>query len=378
MARTRAGHLFDTPSAIDLPPPCYDDAIKSKPLTTHDLVTQALRLQRATGASKADVRLGACLFREAADGGDAVGKVFLGVCYQHGRGVVRDEGRAVTLYGEAAADGSADAMYLLGKCWELGVGVERDMAEAERLYGLAAEKGNRQAMERVKKEAVPKASPPADPPLEQIPPRDPWVVLEGDDEHLYDDDLDDDTSSCSSAASNTAAAAGATSDGDAASPSSEVDPASTSGGQAVRKAPSSPNVTPTGLGRRARRRALRQQAMELKASRDREAVLAGGGSSTESGRTITRLGGTIPRSLLMATGNSSSAAAASSSDDEPAAGSAASSIHPILERMRREHRMGKKAGRFDFNEFGGNSRKAGGNGMKARRMNVRTGAFGIM
>ena len=41
----------------------------------------------------------------------------LGVCYQYGTGVVKDEVEAVKYYKRAADQGNADAQYNLGETW---------------------------------------------------------------------------------------------------------------------------------------------------------------------------------------------------------------------------------------------------------------------
>ena len=48
----------------------------------------------------------------------------LGVCYETGDGVGKNEVKAVELYRKAAEQGYAEAQYKLGKCYYCGDGVE--------------------------------------------------------------------------------------------------------------------------------------------------------------------------------------------------------------------------------------------------------------
>jgi TPR repeat protein len=92
------------------------------------------------------------LFREAAEKGNAKAKFRLGLCYQEGKGVGKDEARAALLFKEAvpelckaAEQGDADAQILLGVCYQMGTGVAQDMAEAVKWWRKAAEQGDDQA-----------------------------------------------------------------------------------------------------------------------------------------------------------------------------------------------------------------------------------------
>jgi hypothetical protein len=86
------------------------------------------------------------LYRQAADKGAALAMLILGRMYANGRGVAKDETEAVRLYRQAAEKGNTDAMYNLGLMYGSGNGVAKDETEAVRLYRQAAEKGNTAAM----------------------------------------------------------------------------------------------------------------------------------------------------------------------------------------------------------------------------------------
>ena len=78
----------------------------------------------------------------AAEQGDAEAQFKLGVRYEKGRGVSRDDEEAVKWYRLAAEQGLADAQYNLGWMYDEGHGVPRDDEEAVIWYRLAAEQGH--------------------------------------------------------------------------------------------------------------------------------------------------------------------------------------------------------------------------------------------
>jgi len=73
----------------------------------------------------------------AADGGEAIGILRLGIMYFEGSGVARDYARAYSLFEKSGADGSVAGFYWLGLMFEDGLGRERDAARARALYALA-------------------------------------------------------------------------------------------------------------------------------------------------------------------------------------------------------------------------------------------------
>jgi TPR repeat protein len=80
-------------------------------------------------------------YRQAADQGHAIAQFNLGGCYATGSGVVKDEKEAVRWYRQAAQQGHAVAQFNLGQCYTNGSGVAKDEKEAARWYQQAAEKG---------------------------------------------------------------------------------------------------------------------------------------------------------------------------------------------------------------------------------------------
>ena len=77
--------------------------------------------------------------RRAAERGDAKTKYDLGVLYEKGQGVERDDAQAVRWYRSAAEQGIVSAQYRLGLSYSDGRGVEQNDAEAMRWFRGAAE-----------------------------------------------------------------------------------------------------------------------------------------------------------------------------------------------------------------------------------------------
>jgi len=80
-------------------------------------------------------------WREKAAKGDAAAQFNLGIMYDFGRGVVKDEAEAVKWYRKAADQGHAKAQYNLGIMYAEGQGVPKDEAEAVKWYRKAADQG---------------------------------------------------------------------------------------------------------------------------------------------------------------------------------------------------------------------------------------------
>ncbi|MGB8098161.1 MAG: tetratricopeptide repeat protein, partial [Terracidiphilus sp.] len=67
---------------------------------------------------------------------------WLGVAYNGGRGVERDEVRAIQYFRDAADRGHAHAQFCLGNCYAQGDGVKKNLQEAASWYRRAAEQGD--------------------------------------------------------------------------------------------------------------------------------------------------------------------------------------------------------------------------------------------
>ena len=72
--------------------------------------------------------------------GHASAQFNLGVMYDNGRGVLKDDAEAVRWYRLAAEQGQAQAQYGLGRMYAFGRGVLKDDAEAMRWFRLATKR----------------------------------------------------------------------------------------------------------------------------------------------------------------------------------------------------------------------------------------------
>ncbi len=81
-------------------------------------------------------------FKKLAEQGDVPAQFYLGVMYDNGRGVPKDEQQAVVWYRKAAEQGNAGAQYSLGWGYAQGRGVPKDDQQAVAWSGKAAEQGH--------------------------------------------------------------------------------------------------------------------------------------------------------------------------------------------------------------------------------------------
>ena len=88
-------------------------------------------------------------YRADAEQGDAHAQNALGLAYQTGQGVDRDDGEAVVWYRRAAEQGHAEAQWRLCEAYAGGRGVERDREKAEAWCLPAAEVGYIWAQEQL-------------------------------------------------------------------------------------------------------------------------------------------------------------------------------------------------------------------------------------
>jgi len=84
-------------------------------------------------------------YLKAATLGDPNAQFNIGLCYQEGRGIVKDVKIAVTWYRKAAAQGDAGAQNKLGDCYKGGLGVETDKEQAVVWWRAAAKQGHADA-----------------------------------------------------------------------------------------------------------------------------------------------------------------------------------------------------------------------------------------
>jgi len=113
-----------------------DKVSKKAVMSAKELYELAYRLYKDT-----DYRLAYSLLSAAVRRDYAPARWLLGVFYENGYSVKRDECEAVRLYRSAADQGIAEAQYNLGLCYDSWCGVDEDANEAVRWYRLAADQG---------------------------------------------------------------------------------------------------------------------------------------------------------------------------------------------------------------------------------------------
>jgi hypothetical protein len=88
-------------------------------------------------------------YRKAADAGDADAMNSIGLMYENGQGVPRDNQQAMAWYGKAAAAGNSNAALALGFDYGTGRGVPINYQQAMAWYRKAADEGNAAAMRNI-------------------------------------------------------------------------------------------------------------------------------------------------------------------------------------------------------------------------------------
>ena len=73
--------------------------------------------------------------------GDATSQLLLALRYSEGRGVEKDDAKALSLVTKAAQQGLVMAQYRLGAMYERGIGVQKDLLQAKGWYERAAKGG---------------------------------------------------------------------------------------------------------------------------------------------------------------------------------------------------------------------------------------------
>jgi TPR repeat protein len=91
------------------------------------------------------------LFTEAMELGSAEAVNHLGVCYERGHGVEKNDALAYRYFIESAEDGCGMAMHNLGRFYENGKFVPKDVGKAVLWYREAAEKGDENSKKALKR-----------------------------------------------------------------------------------------------------------------------------------------------------------------------------------------------------------------------------------
>lgn len=84
----------------------------------------------------------ASFFRKAADKGNMIGQLNLGICYMDGTGVEMNPTEAVQWYKASGKQGCTRAQVQLGTCYYHGIGVPKNLDLAEQCFRLATQNGD--------------------------------------------------------------------------------------------------------------------------------------------------------------------------------------------------------------------------------------------
>ena len=106
----------------------------------------ALDYELGRNGKKRDKAKAVYYYTKAAEEGNALAQLNLGVCYEYGDGIKQNLKKAVALYVSASERGNAKAQCNLGYCYFNGVGVGKDIKKAVLWYEKAARSGNVRAM----------------------------------------------------------------------------------------------------------------------------------------------------------------------------------------------------------------------------------------
>ena len=101
-------------------------------------------------------------YKRAAKSGLAEAQVLLGNCYREGKGCQKDSVQALQWYQTAAWCESSLGLDAMGDVYYYGIGTERDVIRARYYYNKAANKGNKKSKQKYtqiryeKQDAIPK------------------------------------------------------------------------------------------------------------------------------------------------------------------------------------------------------------------------------
>lgn len=105
-----------------------------------EVLSQGLRFYN--GKTEEDAAKALAYFKEADKLGHMKAARYIGLLYQEGRGVPKNDKETASWFKKGAEDGDITSQYLLGKCYEDGTGIERDYALALKWYRKSAERGD--------------------------------------------------------------------------------------------------------------------------------------------------------------------------------------------------------------------------------------------
>ena len=88
-------------------------------------------------------------FHRAAEKGHPESFMWLGMSYQKGNGVPKDDKKAMDYYTKSAEKGFVGGQYFLGRCYEEGLGTKKNLKKAIYWYEKAAKQGDKSAKKKL-------------------------------------------------------------------------------------------------------------------------------------------------------------------------------------------------------------------------------------
>jgi hypothetical protein len=98
---------------------------------------------------RGDFAMAAQIWMPLAEQGDPAAQFNIGLMYDNGRGVPKDDSAAVLWYRRAAEQGYAKAQFSLGSMYERGEGIAQDLSTAAKWFRRAADQRNAKARFRL-------------------------------------------------------------------------------------------------------------------------------------------------------------------------------------------------------------------------------------
>ena len=110
-------------------------------LIMYSLTSFADLLKGFDALKRKDYHQSLIYFKPLAEKGDAIAQMNLGIMYEHGQGVDKDEKRAVEFFTLAADQGHVKSQFYLAQMYRTGDGVRKNPVLAFKYYSLAARAG---------------------------------------------------------------------------------------------------------------------------------------------------------------------------------------------------------------------------------------------
>lgn len=107
-------------------------------------VDLGMAYEKGKGITK-DETQAALWFRKAAERGNPLAQDILGYLYANGKGVVKDKVQTVIWYRKAAEQGNVNAQFNLAVAYKNGIGLSKDETQAVKWFGKAANQGDAEA-----------------------------------------------------------------------------------------------------------------------------------------------------------------------------------------------------------------------------------------